>query len=270
MPLGWQICMQDGGRGLSYAMAAYFMQSLDGRVFARFISAYKFVHLSALVGSFLLWIIRSAFTSSLISTNGLGRQIDNVEDFLQSSLRIMLTETEVEMYFTPGHLPQELQHRLVVVNTSTLQEHLRNRNTSYAYCITSELWSIINLLQKPLFRPLFRRASPELCTPKFIKLIPMQRNSPFRKHFSFFYISLHRFGFMPKWFELSFMQAKKIGLLKLYRDEKLPFRGVILKDLTLPLKTYGVLCGFCILCLICEIVWKHRVQLRRARINIKI
>ncbi|KAL7731184.1 hypothetical protein ACLKA6_014376 [Drosophila palustris] len=204
--------------------------------------------------------------SSTISTNRLGRQINTVEDFLQSSLRIMLTETEVAMYFTRGLLPQELKHRLVVVNASTLQEHMNNLNTSYAYCITSESWKVISYQQKPLIRPLFR-VSSQICTPKYFKLVPFQRNSPFRKHFSYFYASLQRFGFMSKWFELSFVQAKKMGLLKMHRDEKLPFRGVIFKYFALLLKSYAFLCGIGILCLFCEIIWKHCGQLVRNRLQ---
>lgn len=253
----WQLCWHNGWKGFYIALAATFNQSLEDKVFRKFKEAYKFVHLGVILGSFTMWNIRNASLSSITSTNQHGQQIDTVQDFLRTPLRIMLTDTEVDMYFTTSLLPEELKERIVVVNSSTRNQHIQELNTSYAYCIPTPQWDIYQVQQHAMTEPIFRRAFPKLCTPQYVKKFPVQRNSPFRSHFQIFYTSVSSFGFNRKWEDDSIVLARRIGLIKMnvkYRTTCYPFT---LYDLRRLFYVYLVGNAIAIFCLLCEILCKE-------------
>lgn len=251
--IGWKLYCKNGWRGFYIALAVFFNQPLEEKLFQSFRAAYKIFHLNMIFSIFIMWNIRNAYLSSIMSTNHHGAQINTVEDFLETPLRIMLTDTEVAMYFTPGLLPVELKDRLVVVSYETLVEHIQALNTSYAYCVTSSQWQISQMQQHAMAHEFYRRAAPELCTPFYVKLFPVQRNSPFRSHFQFFYNAVRSYGFDKKWEDDSFMMARNIGELKIYFNNQTSFSPLTLYDLRRPFTLYLILNAFALFCLLCEI-----------------
>ncbi|EDX07838.1 uncharacterized protein Dsimw501_GD11471 [Drosophila simulans] len=89
-----------------------------------------------------------------------GSEIETAADFLATPLRLMLAETEVEMYFTAGLLPSALKPRLLVVHKSTLLEHLNSLNSGYAYCIIAGQWQVAMMQQRRMYRPRLRQRNP--------------------------------------------------------------------------------------------------------------
>ncbi|XP_016952960.1 uncharacterized protein LOC108026525 [Drosophila biarmipes] len=188
MTLCWQFVRGRWRRGVHLTFVTFFQQSVPNREFRHLPEPYKCIHVALLLSSLVLWTMRTAKLSSVFTS-----QINTAKDLLATPLRLMLTETEVEMYFTAGLLPSALMPRLLVVNKTTLMEHLDSLNSSYAYCTTAEHWSVVMLQQRRMHRPPFRLASQLCTTPKILRF-PVQRNSPFERNFYRFGIHSLQFG----------------------------------------------------------------------------
>ncbi|XP_052840323.1 uncharacterized protein LOC128254968 [Drosophila gunungcola] len=197
MTFCWKLVCGQGQRGIQLTLVAFFQQSLPGIEFLRLAEAYKLIHVAIVLGSFILWSMRTANLSSVFTSQMPGSQIDTDRDFLATPLRLMLTETEVEMYFTAGRLPSALKPRLLVVNSTTLMEHLGSLNTSYAYCTTAEHWNVVKLQQR-------------------------QMNSPFAGNFYSFGIFWQEFGFWAFWWRQSNREAISTGLVVHLTDDYQP------------------------------------------------
>ncbi|KAH8270855.1 hypothetical protein KR018_007193 [Drosophila ironensis] len=260
MSLAWQLWGKKGAgwhRGIQLALSAFHLQSLPGRAFRRFTEPYKCIHVAVLLGSFVLWTMRTANLSSVFTSQTRGSQIETVEDFLATPLRLMLTDSEVEMYFTAGELPSALLPRLLVVNRSTLVEHLEQLNTSYAYCTTTEHWSVVLMQQERLDRPRFRLAS-RICTGTHILRFPMQWNSPFQRNFFRFSTQARQFGLREQWLHRGHRDAIVAGLVRPLTDDRLSARKLTLKDFQLLLNIYIMSLLASGLCLLVEIAWGCR------------
>ncbi|XP_017072586.1 uncharacterized protein LOC108108879 [Drosophila eugracilis] len=229
MTVSWQRVTGHWRRGIHLTLVTFFQQSLPDRYFRRLEESYKCIHIALLFGSFVMWVMRTANLSSVFTSQMLGAQIETAEDFLDSPLRLMLTEMEVEMYFTAGRLPSSLKPRLLVVNRTMLVEHLDSLNTSYAYCTTAEHWSVVMLQQRRMFWPRFRVAS-KLCTTNQLLRFPVQRNSPFERNFYRFAIHSQQFGFWAHWMHRGLREAIAMGLVKELTDDYQPFKSLTLKD----------------------------------------
>ncbi|XP_044312953.1 uncharacterized protein LOC108050734 [Drosophila rhopaloa] len=237
MTVSWRLLGGQGRRGIHLALVTIFQQSLPSREFLRLAQSYKYIHVAILFGCFILWSKRTANLSSVFTSQMLGSQIETAKDFLATPLRLMLTETEVEMYFTAGLLPSALRPRLLVVNKTTLMEHLGSLNTSYAYCTTSEYWNLIVLKQWRMYRPLFRRASKMCTTPQILRF-PIQKNSPFDFNFYRFRSDALQFGFLTHWLRQSIREATELGLVVNLTDEYQPFQSLTLMDIEKLIKLY--------------------------------
>ncbi|KAH8316619.1 hypothetical protein KR067_011783, partial [Drosophila pandora] len=254
MTLAWQLARGEGLRGIQLSLVTFFLQPISDIDFRRLAEPYKFIHVAALLGSFVLWTMRTANLSSVFTSQFPGYQIDSVEDFLATPLRLMLTKSEVEMYFTAGNLPAGLRPRLQLVNRSTLLEHLDKLNASYAYCTTTEHWSVVQMQQERLKSPRFRLASG-ICTGTHILRYPMQWNSPFQRNFFRFSSHAKQFGLWQYWRSKGQRDASQMGLVVKMMDDHIPFHVLNLKDFELLLKIYLLSMTGCFLCLVGEMAW---------------
>lgn len=265
--LVWQLCSHDGWTGFYMALAAYFNQALDDRIYRELHTAYKYIYLGVLLCTFILWNVRNAYLSAIMSTNHQGPQIHTVQDFLRTPLRVMLTDTEAAMYFTHSMLPEELKDRLVVVTFETLMQHIGSLNTSYAYCITTSQWQMLKMHERKLTFTIFRRASPKLCTPKYVKLFPVRRNSPFRGHFQLFYSTVRSYGLHQKWECDGYIMARHLGLRKFNLNDPCPIAPLTIADFHQTIYMYFIAIGVSILCLLFEIAWKQWGELIASRVK---
>lgn len=168
----------------------------------------------------------------------------------------MLTETEMQMYFTAGLLPSALKPRLLVVNRTTLMEHLDRLNSSYAYCVTREHWTVVRLQQRRMHRPPFRLAT-KLCTSNQMLRFPMQWNSPFERNFYRFVTQSRQFGFWSSWESRGHRDAIRLGLVVQLTDDYQPVYSLTLKDLKSLFNLYGVSLLGSFGCLLGEIAWNY-------------
>ncbi|XP_017001642.2 uncharacterized protein [Drosophila takahashii] len=256
MTLFWQLVFGRWRLGVHLTLVTFFQQSLPNREFRRLAESYKFLHVFLLFGSLVLWIMRTANLSSVFTSKMPGRQIETAEDFLATPLRLMLTETEVEMYFTAGLLPSALLPRLLVVNKTTLMEHLDSLNSSYAYCSTAEHWRVVLMQQRRMYRPPFRVASKLCTTPQFLRF-PVQRNSPFERNFYRFGIHSLQFGFWRHWLSRSLREAIELRLVVELTDDYLPFQSLTYMDFEVLIKVYFLCLLGSSLCLLGEFVWHY-------------
>nr|XP_017032874.1 uncharacterized protein LOC108082089 [Drosophila kikkawai] len=254
--LAWQLVRTEGRRGIQLTLVAFFQQSLPGGQFQRLRDPYKFIHVAVLLASFVLWSLRTGNLSSVFTSQLPGPQIETAKDFLATPLRLMLTESEMQMYFTTGLLPSSLKPRLLVVNRTTLREHLENLNTSYAYCTTVEHWTVVQLQQRRMNRPYFRVAS-KLCTAYQVLRFPMQWNSPFERNLYKFSTHSRQFGFWNHWISRSNQEAIRIGLVVQLTDDYKPFISLTLKDFESLTKLYILLLLGSFICLLVELFWNY-------------
>ncbi|KAH8389291.1 hypothetical protein KR200_009689, partial [Drosophila serrata] len=227
--LAWQLVRADGRQGIQLILVVFFQQPLPGREFQRLADSYKFIHMAVILASFVLWSLRTGNLSSVFTSQMPGSQIETAKDFLETPLRLMLTETEMQMYFTEGRLPSVLKPRLLVVNRTSLKEHLDRLNTSYAYCSTTQHWTVVKLQQRRMHRPLFRLAT-KLCTSYQMLRFPIQWNSPFERDLYKFNVQSRQFGFWNHWITRGHQDAIRIGLVVQLTDEYQPFISLTLKD----------------------------------------
>ncbi|KAH8402466.1 hypothetical protein KR009_012209, partial [Drosophila setifemur] len=256
MTLTWHLAAGSSERGIQLSLAAFYQQSLPDREFHRLTEPYKCIHVAVLLGAFILWTMSTANLSSVFTSQNQGSQIQNVDDFLATPLRLMVTHSEVETYFDAGLLPSGLKPRLLVVNRSTLAEHLNRLNTSYAYCITTEHWEVVSMQQRRLHRPRFRVAT-DICTSIHFLRFPIQRNSPFRRNLYRFLTHSRQHGISSYWTLRSSLDAIHAGLVVELTDDNQSFQSLNLKDLQLLLKIYFASLLGCSLCLLGEIAWKY-------------
>ncbi|KAH8285526.1 hypothetical protein KR054_010551 [Drosophila jambulina] len=254
--LAWQLVRTEGLRGIQLSLVAFFQQSLPGREFQRLAEPYKFIHVAVLLASFVLWSLRTGNLSSIFTSQRLGSQIETVEDFLATPLRLMLTESEMQMYFTAGLLPSALKPRLLVVNRTTLMEHLERLNTSYAYCTTAEHWTVVQLQQRRMHRPPFRLAT-KLCTASQMLRFPIQWNSPFERNLDKFSKRVRQLGFWNHWHSRGHRDAIRIGLVVQLTDDYQPFIILTLKDFETLIKIYTLSLLVSFVCLLGELFWNY-------------
>ncbi|XP_020805262.1 uncharacterized protein LOC110181740 [Drosophila serrata] len=252
--LAWQLVRADGRQGIQLILVVFFQQPLPGREFQRLADSYKFIHMAVILASFVLWSLRTGNLSSVFTSQMPGSQIETAKDFLETPLRLMLTETEMQMYFTEGRLPSVLKPRLLVVNRTTLKEHLDRLNTSYAYCSTTQHWTVVKLQQRRMHRPLFRLAT-KLCTSYQMLRFPIQWNSPFERNLYKFNVQSRQFGFWNHWITRGHQDAIRTGLVVQLTDEYQPFISLTLKDF----ESLIMLCSLSLLgsfvCLLGEMFW---------------
>ncbi|KAH8253297.1 hypothetical protein KR032_004621 [Drosophila birchii] len=256
--LGWRLVRTEGLRGIQLSLVAFFQQPLADRDFQGLAASYKFIHVAVLLASFVLWSLRTANLSSVFTSQRPGSQIETANDFLATPLRLMLTKTEMQMYFTEGRLPSALKPRLLVVNRTTLREHLERLNTSYAYCTTAEHWYVVQLQQRRMHRPLFRLAS-KLCTSIQMLRFPMQWDSPFDQNLYKFFTKSRQFGFFSHWAHRGHLEAIQIGLVVQLTDDYQPFVSLTLKDFKTLIKMCSLFLLGSLVCLLAEMLWyKYR------------
>lgn len=165
MPLIWQIWSRRGLQGLYLGQVIYYLQSLDTGTFRRLPRVYKYFHVGMLMAVLLIRTMKSADLSASFSVQRMGPQINTLDDFLKSPLRLMVTQTQEKQLFGANLLPAELKDRLVFANLSTMRKLKDDFNTSYGYIVTSSYARILDLKQRYLTRPIFRVVdSPQLCT----------------------------------------------------------------------------------------------------------
>ncbi|KAH8418384.1 hypothetical protein KR222_006282, partial [Zaprionus bogoriensis] len=253
VPLFWQLTARRCLHGVYLVFVLYYLQALDGGVFRRMPRAYKIVHLSLLMGVFLLRNMRGANLLASFSVKSLGPQVNTVEEFLRTSLRLMLTPEQVEMYFDRGLLPEVLRKRFLIVDTETMTEHISRLNTSYAYLSSTFYAQLVHLKQFHLYRPRLRLTQgPELCTSYYFLGLPVQWNSPFKKSLFHFYLKSLRSGLEKMWIQHSWSQIiKVIGK----ESPELPVNSINLQDFSYVLRHLCFLLGICILVLLGEILW---------------
>ncbi|XP_017050975.1 uncharacterized protein LOC108094738 [Drosophila ficusphila] len=244
MTLSWQLARGRWRRGFQLTLTAIFLQSLPTFQFRRLTESYKYIHVAVLLSCFVLWTARTCNLSSVFTSQVPGRQIETAEDFLNSKLQLMLTESEVEMYFTPGLLPEALKPRLLMVNRTMIVKHLVSMNSSYAYCISSEAWVVVMIMQQRMYRPPFRVAS-KLCTKRQFLHFPVQSNSPFNRNFEKYTLLSGEMGFLNYWRLRSVWEAVDAGIMVQMTDAYQPFRSLAPFDRSFPATQSPHLNGKC-------------------------
>ncbi|KAH8298565.1 hypothetical protein KR044_011713, partial [Drosophila immigrans] len=256
--LGWWLYDRQVDKGLYLGVCAYFSQPLNSSSFERLPRTYKIIHLSILMCILIIRNMKSGQLFSSFSVQQMIPQINSIDDFVDSSLRLMITETEYKMYFETDLLPAELKDRLLVVNRSTLLKHRDNLNTSFAYLATTSYANILTLQQNFLQRPLFRVVGgTQLCTASYFVGLPIQWNSPFKRHLFSFYLKSLRNGFHGKWLRSTNMFLFQIGVFKAPRDGDLPFASLAFRDFDVLFRNFGVGMLCCLLSLLIEILYNR-------------
>lgn len=264
-PLLWQLASRNGLKGLYYVLIIYHLQPLNCLVFRRLPQAYKIIHIAVLMAILLLRNMRSADLSATFSVKHLGPQIETIEDFMETPLRIMITKKQVEMYFERKYFPEVLRERLVIVSRSTLIDHLISFNTSYAYMATNANANYFNFKQRYMLRPLFRVVSNlETCTPPFFLGLPIQWNSPFKESIFNFYLLSLRSGLQNRWVENTWRHAEMMNMPKEFEPVVEPL-GISDFEFSFWMIMKGF--GFCTLILLIEIFWKRLMEFKERGFN---
>jgi len=211
-----------------------------------------------LMAVLIMRTMNSADLSASFSVQQTGPQIDTIEDFLDSPLRIMITQVQKTVYFDSGLLPPELKDRLLIVKLSTLLEHMNELNTSYAYIATSWDQTVLDQRQQLLTRPIFRIVlDSQFCTSSYFLGLPVQFNSPFSESFHQFYLNTLSNGLRFKWLTRTRMYMFHIGVFTPLRDNKYPFTSLTLSDCEALINLYGLSVIYNFLSLLLEILWKR-------------
>ncbi|KAM8713751.1 hypothetical protein ACLKA7_013991 [Drosophila subpalustris] len=264
MPLGWQICYRQGLKGLYLGTVIYYMQSLESSTFRRLPRAYKYFHIAMLIAILIMATMESALLSASFSVKQMGPQINTIEDFLKTPLRIMITKGQEQVYINEKLLPEKLRDRLIFVNASTLWMHKKNLNTSYAYIATSTNAKFVEFKQRYLTRPLFKiMEDSHLCTQSYFLGLPIQFNSPFKECIFRFYLNTLSNGLDAKWISRTYENEILKGVYTDPQDVGTAQASITLTEIEVFMKIYAAHLAFCILCLLLEILWKRLTHGKR-------
>ncbi|KAL7738503.1 hypothetical protein ACLKA6_006811 [Drosophila palustris] len=264
MPLVWQICYRQGLKGLHLGSVIFYMQSLESSTFRRLPKAYKYFHIAMLMAVMIMTTMESAVLSASFSVKQMGPQINTIEDFLKTPLRIMITKAQEQVYINEKLLPEKLRDRLIFVNASTLWMHKKNFNTSYAYIATSTNTKFVEFKQRYLTRPLFKiMDDSQLCTQSYFLGLPIQFNSPFKECLFRFYLNSLSNGLDAKWISRTYENEILKGVYTDPQDVGTAQASITLKEIEVLMKIYAAHLAFCFLCLLLEILWKRLTHVKR-------
>lgn len=206
-------------------------------------------------------LIVSALTTSLIM-GYYEPDIRNVQDILDSGLRIMVEDEETLHVFERNELPHELLPRVLLVNRTVHQQHFLKLNTSYAYTLESYEWPTFQMMQQRLRHPKLRLA-PEgsLCTAYRMFVFNMRPELPFADMFQRFVRTSVETGLAGKWVDMGLRQAQQLRMFS-----PAPYEPI--QHCRLPMKFFKeVSITYCIGLMISltafALEWMHMLRQRR-------
>ncbi|XP_059221701.1 uncharacterized protein LOC106087529 [Stomoxys calcitrans] len=162
----------------------------------------------------------SVKVSTLLTSPPYHRQLETMQDIVNSPLKILLQEAEAEAMsiFTTNYVDS-------IVTTSNhtyLMDIRQNLNTTFGYFISLGLWQILRRKQQFYTHQVF-------CTFDNLTLfenlpwgIPLQQNSPYAEALNYLIHQVHAFGLKDAWISSTFsdmLKLKEITLRNPYKEQ---------------------------------------------------
>lgn len=189
-------------------------ETTTSRIFRNLRLAEKIIVVCTLMYHCLITsIISSGLTMAL--TIGLYKpEIEDVDTFLNSNLRIMIHKEIMFENFKTNKMPSALIDRLILVDDETRNNNLYSLNDGYAYVMDEHHWLELNYIQQRLEKPKLKFASDKLCGVYQylrIRVSPDHQSTFIVKHFV---DQSRETGLIDKWMRMGLRQAQRAGLIK--------------------------------------------------------
>ncbi|XP_017051528.1 uncharacterized protein LOC108095101 [Drosophila ficusphila] len=198
----------------------------------------------------------SVFSTSL-TTGIFEPEITNAETFRASGLKIMTDDSSVLQAFENDVVLSSLLDLVVVVNQSTMFNHVTSLNESYAYAIRTPNWNLLQLYQERMNNKPLMIAGEELCSKTHQMRIPISPRSPLKFVFMEYFLSVYESGLPHKWLQMSFDKVRELGNLKsLPLDTERSFKPLTFEFYAAIFKIYVSLLTFSVIVFVMEVLLK--------------
>ncbi|XP_055856021.1 uncharacterized protein LOC129919196 [Episyrphus balteatus] len=187
----------------------------------------------------MLTNIYAAFLSAFLTTSVQDKQIDTLEDLLQSGYKIVSIFYEVDSVMHTAGYKKRYDSIFYVQNIDFINEYRKSLNRTFGFVFTSDRARFFLGQQKYLEKKRMYVAKNTLGS--YFLIFLMQKDSPFRMNFDKILLQLYDVGLYKKWEEDTFNQAVASKYLQIFRTESDDlFRSLTIDYLGVGWATLGI------------------------------
>lgn len=153
--------------------------------------------------------------STYLTSYVYGKQIENVDDFIQSELKILTYFNSFNTF--PGKLQKSF---IIEENRSKVNDFIFNLNSSFAYPVLKNVWKYLERSQSLLSKKKFKYTN--ICEKSEIEtiLVPMVPKLYMEAHYFRFTLLVHEAGLMDVWDTFSYIDLERRKLFKYLKDNE--------------------------------------------------
>ncbi|XP_067622391.1 uncharacterized protein [Eurosta solidaginis] len=187
----------------------------------------------------------------------------SIEDLLRRGIKIAIPAVAKPLMMREKNYHKCL-HNFTFFNNDTELFLLRDSfDTRYAF-VKSNMWPLLEALQKYFSKPLFR--SSDICFhERYQQVFHMSENSIYHQSLNYFILKLREAGLIDHWWRHSFIELLEMDVISLEdRNKQSGFQPLKLNDLRLIFIGLGVMWVLCICCFVLELFW---IKIQKAMIS---
>lgn len=180
--------------------------------------------------------------------------IRTIDDLLSHGIKVAIDPNDVDAIKYHTNFSKYIQNFTLFSNATELDLLQNELDTRYAYMV-DDMWTIYDMQQKYFSKPLFRLS--DICLGKDIPFVlPMPKNSMYRRSLNVFILYLQQAGLLNYWLRHTFIELTQMKVIKLAdRNKKHGFEPLKLADMGSVFLFMGALMCLSIFCFIMEILW---------------
>lgn len=234
----------------------------------------KFVYCFMLLANVLLVTKYNSLLGSTLTTFEKVDQVNTFDDLKRHNIQLMVIKSEFELMKAgkiPYYFPEKYKDEVISMDYMEYVKHRDFLNSSYAYVMPSDKWTIYSRAQRLRNKKIFRLMKNQ----NFRSYDPISfcfgKDSMYFSAFNSFLIRMYSTGLFDEWkINAVFEMAKGRILYKFPREGDKDFKPLSLQYYLLPLYILGT--GLFVSSLLCigEVINEHNFKNRKIKKNFKI
>ncbi|XP_036333046.1 uncharacterized protein LOC118744233 [Rhagoletis pomonella] len=173
--------------------------------------------------SFADIILGTAYSTYLQSFNVYAptdHYIRNIDELLSYGIKVAVDPIDVDIIKYYTNFPKYIQNFTIFNNITELRLLRNELDTRYAYFV-GDMWIMYDMQQKYFSKPLFRLS--DICFGKEIPFVlPLPRNSIYRKSLNSLILYLQQSGLMSYWLHHSFIELTEMKMFNHQSSNEMP------------------------------------------------
>ncbi|CAD7077003.1 unnamed protein product [Hermetia illucens] len=206
--------------------------------------SFKFIHGQVMFLGFILTNLFLSNLSSFLTAILFHPQIETYEDLEKSGTKVLVEDVTFKGLAYFGVIPFKWQKLYEPVDRETFFEHLWGWNNSFAYSLSSDRFNLMDLIQKPLKKPIFHVTN--ICVLEIMIGLSIRSDAIFMDSINYFIIRLYDVGLYQKYITDLAYESIEAGIMKPFQIYLEPFVPLNIEHLQLSwfLLSFGYSVGF--------------------------